>query len=145
MKRPNNYNTKQREAILDYIISMEGTHLTAARIVEHLDKEKVRIGRTTVFRQLDKLVKNEVLRRYTVDGISGACYQYIDNTENCRVHFHLKCEDCGKLTHLECETLLHLHQHVLDEHSFKINNLKTVLYGKCNNCRNEKTRDETNV
>jgi Fur family ferric uptake transcriptional regulator len=134
MKRSKNYNTKQRDAILDYIISLEGNHATAAQIVEYFIKKNVSIGRTTIYRHLDKLTQSGIVRRYTTDGISGACYQYVGDKEICHTHLHLKCESCGKLQHLECETLYEIEQHVLGRHAFKVNALKTVLYGQCDHC-----------
>lgn len=134
MKRCANYNTKQREAILNYIISLNNTHVTAAQIAEHFQKEDVPIGRTTIYRYLDKLTESGELRRYTTDGISGACYQHINHIENCAIHLHLKCEECGELKHLECNTLHEIQKHVFDQHAFEVNALKTVLYGTCYNC-----------
>ena len=128
------YNTKQREAILSYIISLEGTHVTAAQIAEHFENKDVPIGRTTIYRHLDKLAESGKLRRYITDGISGACYQYSDNNDNCHFHLHLKCENCGELQHLECDALNELEIHILNKHFFEVNALKTVIYGKCNNC-----------
>ena len=137
MKRSGNYHTKQHEAVLNYIASLEGAHVTAAQIVEHFGKEGVPIGRTTIYRHLGKLTKNGKLRRYTTDGISGACYQYADSGEDCRVHFHLKCENCGRLLHVECETLNEVRQHIFDKHAFEVDALKTVFYGKCVGCFRE--------
>ena len=132
MKRPENYNTKQRETILGYILSLGGAHVTAAQIVSHFEKRAVPIGRATVYRHLDRLTESGKLRRYTTDGISGACYQYAG--ERCGPHFHLKCESCGELLHLECETLSGLERHVFDKHAFQVNTMKTVLYGRCGGC-----------
>ncbi len=142
MNRPANYNTKQSEAILDYIVSLDSAHVTAAQIVEHFARERVAIGRTTIYRHLDKLTAKGKVRKYTSDGASGACYQYMDGAKECHVHLHLKCEDCGELLHLDCQALGHLEQHVLDEHSFQVNTAKTVLYGKCNHCLNKLKRME---
>jgi Fur family ferric uptake transcriptional regulator len=136
-ERPANYKTKQREAILNYIASLDGGHVTAAQIAEHFEKDNVSVGRTTIYRYLDKLTESGKIRRYTTDGISGACYQYAGESgekSNCRSHLHLKCEECGKLQHFDCDTLTNLQQHVWDKHAFKVNALKTVLYGKCDAC-----------
>lgn len=132
--RPESYITKQYEAILSYIASLGGSHVTAAQIVEHFDNEGSSIGRTTVYRHLDKLTESGKIRRYAVDGISGACFQYINHNEDCRVHLHLKCENCGKLLHLHCDMLDEIQRHMSAQHAFQINPVKTVLYGKCESC-----------
>ena len=134
MERPLNYNTKQREAILSYVASLGSAHVTAAQIAEHFGKEDFPIGRTTIYRHLDKLTQSGKLRKYTADGISGACYQHMDDTKDCHVHLHLKCDSCGTLRHLDCSILSEIQNHISSEHSFQVNALKTVLYGKCEKC-----------
>ena len=134
MKRSENYNTKQREAILSYIVSLDGSHVTAANILEYLASKGISISRPTVYRHLDRLTQNGKIRRYTTDGISAACYQYVDNEADCHAHVHLKCEDCGKLMHLECDKLNEIQKHLSNRHDFRVNSLKTVLYGQCDNC-----------
>jgi Fur family ferric uptake transcriptional regulator len=74
----------------------------------------------------------EKVRRYNLEG--EACYQYIDESGGCREHFHLKCEKCGTLIHLECAVLNDTADHVRREHRFEINPFKTVFYGICKNC-----------
>ncbi|MCL2198405.1 MAG: transcriptional repressor [Defluviitaleaceae bacterium] len=132
MTRSNNYKTKQMEAVLDYMIAHKDSHVTAAEIVAHFCKMEVPIGRTTVFRNLDKLAESGKVRRYVTDGVSGACYQYAE--ESCHSHFHLKCEGCGELQHFECDELDGLQNHLLTGHSIKINMYKTVFYGTCEEC-----------
>ena len=133
MKRPSSYNTKQREAVLEYIVSLGNTHVTAAQIVSHFENEEVSVGRTTVYRNIDKLIQDGKLRKYNVDGIVGACYQYINDNEG-QQHLLLKCEDCGDLIHLDCDELDEIHQHIYQDHTFKVNTAKTVFYGKCETC-----------
>ena len=134
MSQPSNYGTKQRKAIAGYIASQGNEHFTAAQIVEHFGTSPVRIGRTTVFRYLNEQTLSGKLRRYTTDGVSGACYQLADDMETCQYHFHLKCEECGELRHLDCTELTGIQQHVLDSHGFQVDSMKTVFYGKCRNC-----------
>ena len=137
MNRPANYKTRQRDAILDYIQSLEGAHVTAAQIAEHFEKIAAPIGRATIYRHLDQLTESGRLRKYAADVASGACYQQAEAKENCREHFHLKCEDCGRLLHMECDEFEALQRHILDQHAFEINALKTVFYGKCGACKQE--------
>ncbi|MCL2253740.1 MAG: transcriptional repressor [Lachnospiraceae bacterium] len=138
MKRPKSYKTKQRESILNYIASLAEKHITAAEIAAHFKNADMIIGRTTIYRHLDKMTESGVLRRYTTDGVSGACYQYTPHRDECREHLHLKCESCSELIHLDCEMLKDINRHVLYEHDFRINALKTVLYGTCTECISSK-------
>jgi len=138
MERSANYITKQSEAILSYIEGLGKSHVTAAQIAEHFDEINAPIGRTTIYRHLDRLTESGELRRYITDGSSGACYQRVNKKENCDLHLHLKCEECGELTHLECDALQEIQRHFFEEHAFKIDVLKTVFYGKCEKCISKK-------
>lgn len=135
MKRPSSYNTKQREAVLSYIISLKNTYITAAQIVNHFQNEDISIGRTTIYRHLDKLVQAEKLRKYNVDGAAGACFQYNDSKDDPQKHLLLKCEDCGDFFHLNCDVVNEVYQHIHQEHTFNVNTAKTVFYGKCESCQ----------
>ena len=134
MRRPSSYNTKQHRAVLEYVVSLENTHVTAAQIVSHFENKETSVGRTTIYRILDKLIKEGKLRKYSVDGIIGACYQYMEDSEEQRKHLLLKCEDCGDLIHLSCGELDEIHKHIYQNHTFKVNAIKTVFYGKCGAC-----------
>ena len=105
MKRDSGYNTKQKEKLIDFLISNKDKHTNVQEISAYLSAEGTPVGTATIYRQLDKLVESGTVRKYTFDGKTGACYQYIDGAEQCREHFHLKCLTCGKLIHLDCDHL----------------------------------------
>ena len=45
-----------------------------------------------------------------------------------------KCEKCGKLTHMHCEELEGIGEHLYEHHGFVLNPLRTVFYGVCEDC-----------
>lgn len=128
------YITKQRTQIIECLKKHKDKHITADELASLLSQEGEHVGRTTVYRTLDKLCRDGLLRRYELAGENCACYQYIDSADNCSEHFHLKCESCGELIHLGCHRLGELSGHIEEEHAFKVNNAKTVLYGTCAKC-----------
>lgn len=133
MKRSTKYHTKQSEAVLAYIMSLKGEHITAGQIVAYFKNQQTPIGVATIYRHLDRLVETGTVHRYMLDGISGACYQYISKEHECH-QVHFKCEECGLILHVECDLMASVPQHVYEEHAFQINPMKTVFYGKCSNC-----------
>lgn len=133
-RRPSNYTTKQGEAVLAYIRSLKDRHVTASEIVEHFEKNDVSIGRTTIYRQLEKLVQDGKVRKYSFDLSAGACFQYVDECKFCEEHYHMKCENCGKIIHLQDEIMSAVAAHILRVHEFEVNVMKTVFYGKCRSC-----------
>jgi len=134
MNTANSYKTRQRDQILDCLIKNKDHHITADEIISDLNKEKPLVGKATVYRYLDKLVSQDCVRRYFIEGGKSACYQYIEQAGVCNKHFHLKCVDCGQLFHLECDYMGEMDSHIKDHHDFKVDHSKTVLYGQCGNC-----------
>lgn len=132
------YKTKQKEIILDYLIDNKDIHLTAGEITAHLRETGNSVGTSTVYRQLDKLVAGGTVRKYIVDENSPACYQYVSGDGKCCEHFHLKCTECGKLIHTECSLLSRISEHMNESHGFLVDNSKTLLYGICKECSNNK-------
>jgi Fur family ferric uptake transcriptional regulator len=134
-KRPAQYHTRQGRIILDYMRSLGGSHVTASQLARHVAAAgEAAIGQTTVYRHLEKLLAEGKIRKYLLSDGESACYQYVEDGPECREHFHLKCEVCGELIHADCELLDAIDQHLLAEHDFQINALKTVLYGTCKKC-----------
>ena len=140
------YKTKQQDLLLSYLRSMQGKHFTAEEVRSHFEEKNISIGIATIYRQLDKLVSEGKIQKYFIDEHSAACFEYSgDECNSKEQHFHLKCELCGRLIHLECEELLELGDHLKTEHGFIINPLRTVFYGVCNDCapkENTHSREE---
>mgnify|MGYP001148932323 CR=1 FL=1 len=131
------YNTKQRELILKCLSESDGEHIKAEDILDYLKSNDTPVGKSTVYRYLDALVEQNVVRKYTIEDGIGACYQFIGNDEHshCKEHYHLKCSSCGKLFHISCNFMDEINKHILDEHNFVVDNSKTVFYGLCEKCR----------
>ena len=110
-------------------------HTNVQEISAFLSAEGTPVGVATIYRQLDRLVEQGLVRKYAFDGKTSACYQYIEDEEQCRSHFHLKCLGCGRLIHLDCEHLAGLARHIEEEHDFVIDYSQTVFYGRCSDCK----------
>ena len=134
------YKTKQMSEILNFLQQMEGTHVTVADICDYFKKKGIAVGMTTVYRQLDKMVNEGLVAKYVIDGSSSACFEYTgDSRHECKEQtYHCKCEKCGKLIHLHCDEVESLKKHMMEHHSFEMDSLRTVFYGICNECRNNK-------
>ena len=129
------YNTRQRTQVLDCLVNNKAKHMTADEISGWLKDNDIVVGKTTVYRTLEKLVSEGKARKYISEEGKSACFQYVDKEGHCEEHFHLKCTECGKLIHVQCDYLAELEQHVFQHHKFEVDNTKTVLYGVCEECR----------
>ncbi|MBQ1833321.1 MAG: transcriptional repressor [Treponema sp.] len=134
------YRTKQRDFLLDFAKSTSGSHFTVEDIKEYCASKNICVGTATIYRSLEKMTNEHIINKYFVDEKSAACFEYIGE-DDCSTgnHFHLKCEKCGKLIHLECSDLEIIKKHLLKNHGFSLDSFKTVFYGICKECqKNEK-------
>lgn len=131
------YKTKQKSIIANMISKNDGIHYTVDSLTDLLNEKGESVGRTTVYRCLEKMVQDGKVRKYVRQSGESACYQYISSADDCKEHFHLKCEKCGKLIHVDCKHMNELSTHIEKEHAFAVDRLKTVLYGVCGECSNK--------
>lgn len=137
----NGYRTKQRNDILEFLKTNTAQHLTADAITDALKQSGVSVGKTTVYRYLDKLANEGKVRRYFVPDAKSACYEFIDPALACHMHYHLKCTACGALLHVECGLMDQVAAHMERDHRFVVDQTKTVLYGLCHACQKAATDD----
>lgn len=139
------YKTRQKQAILDFLKNNNNNHVTVSDISEYLEKNNCHVGITTIYRYLDKLLEQGTVRKYTVDNSTSACFQYVESAENCHEHFHLKCEICGRLIHLDCNHISEMCKHIFNDHGFKPDMMRTVFYGICSVCAGKQENNGGNI
>lgn len=84
-----NYS-KQRETILE-IIKDSYTHLTAEEIYERVIKKDSKISKSTVYRNINLLVENELIKRITIPNKPDK-FDYFHQP-----HHHIICDKCGRI------------------------------------------------
>ena len=130
------YKTRQQELLLAYLEAHKGAHFTAEDVRAHFAAQEVSMGTATIYRHLEKLVAGGSVNKYLIDEHSAACFEYTGHCAQADAgeHFHLKCEQCGSLIHLECDELCQIRAHLLSEHGFVLDPFRTVFYGRCAAC-----------
>ena len=131
------YNTKQRDEIVEFFNRHREGCFTAKELIT---SGEISVGEATVYRTLSRLANQGVLKRYTGDG-GGATYQ-LNESERCDSHFHLKCERCGTLIHMDCGFMAEMKKHIEQSHSFTVDIGKTVIYGLCGECENNRNEEK---
>lgn len=127
-----NYNTKQKELLLNFLNANKNRHLSISEIANGVANEG--IGKSTVYRRMTELCQKGVVRRFRGKDGKNVVYQFMDNDRNCDSHFHLKCTECGTLQHLDCESMDKINKHIKEHHGFMVDIGTTVLYGLCSEC-----------
>lgn len=127
MSRVKIYNTKQKDVLLKFI-KKQKHEFTINDIYGGLDKQ---VGLTTIYRFIDKLIEDGFVSKFINNNITY--YQYFEkcNEEN---HFYLKCNNCGKTTHVDCDCINELSEHITKNHKFLLDREKVIINGLCDKC-----------
>ena len=129
------YRTKNRDALVSYLQTREGEHVTVNEIHDHFRSTGSTMGVATIYRQLEQLVADGQMRKYTVDSGSAACFEYVGDQPTDAPFVHCKCERCGRLLHIRCGQFEDMQKHISGEHDFTVDPRRTVLYGLCADCK----------
>jgi len=125
------YNTKQKDKILK-IIKEINHEFTIKDIYMILNKK---VGLTTIYRLVDKMVENKELNKYITNN-NKTYYEYLKKC-NQKNHFYLKCDRCSNLIHIDCNCIKELENHVYNKHKFIINHENIIINGICNECQSK--------
>ncbi len=128
------YNTKQKDYILKKIENKKND-FTIKEIYEELDKK---VGLTTIYRLIDKLIKDGVLTKF-IDNNNITYYHYLEECHE-KNHFYLKCDNCGLMEHIDCDCINELSNHILKHHKFITNKEHIIINGICKICSKENSK-----
>lgn len=131
-----NRNTIQCTLVLETVNKLPG-HVTADEIYEAIAKEHPTISRATVYRNLNRLSQTGKIRRIEIPG--GA-----DRFERwCHPHYHIKCEECGRIFDVDMEYIPHLEDKIRDTHGFQLTGHDILFTGICPQCREKPVPEKT--
>lgn len=129
------YATTSRKKILEYLMENHDRTVTVADIDQYLKEKNHEVNLTTIYRYLDKLVKEQTVMKYAAQNGSQTVYQYVETGHHCEQHLHLKCVSCGCIIHLECDFMQEIAAHILADHGFALQCKNSIIYGLCKACR----------
>ncbi len=138
MGEKGNYKTKHKAQMQEYLENRGSVHFTAADVSGYFLSKGTPMGKTTVYRQLEELLAEGRIKKYVIDENSSACYEYLGAGCERPDAYHLKCEKCGRLIHLECDEITAFEEHIAEHHRFKVDRGRTVFYGICEECLSDR-------
>ena len=123
--------TQQREAVAQVVFSSSG-HLSVDDIEQRLRGMGDRIGKATIYRTLDLLVKSNLVEEHDF-GEGFKRYEHRLSREP--VHEHLICVECGTVIEFRSEEIRRVEERIAAEHGFRPSRHKLEIYGLCRDCR----------
>lgn len=120
--------TRAREAIIDIIFSKRKP-LSAAEVISNLKRKNVFVNKTTVYRELDFLLKNGLLKPvFLKPGTVHYESAFLPH------HHHLVCDTCGSIAEIDCVVDEQKLLQKIKTNGFEVKQHKFELYGTCTNC-----------
>lgn len=120
--------TKVREALAEIFCQTERP-LTVPEILVKLEQSNLRPNKTTVYRELEILIKNEILKEVYFNDDKKRYELDRDH------HHHLVCKQCGEVIEIECDHSFELQvEAVAKKNNFVIETESLEFFGQCKNC-----------
>ena len=133
--RSGGYKTKNRQYIIEALSNNLNTTLSADNIFDYLSKKNRDMNITTIYRNLEKLAKEDVVLKFPSADGNKTFYQLKRHDFTYEDHLHLQCTNCGKVIHLDCDFMQSFVEHVKDDHSFDLTCGNSILFGLCEDCK----------
>ncbi len=125
------YTTKQQVAIESFFRDHKGNSYTVDMLCSELAQKGISIGKATVYRCLERMLDDEII--IAIPDVELGCIRY-SFTDSKPAAMYLMCDTCHRIQPLHCEAIDSFINHVANEHEFRPDNQKTIMYGKCNEC-----------
>lgn len=123
--------THQREAVADVVFAAEG-HLSVDEIEGLLRERGERIGKATIYRTLDLLVRSRLVEEHD---FGEGFKRYENRLSGTPLHEHMICVECGTVTEFESPELYKIEQRVRSEFGFIPVRRRLEVYGLCQACQ----------
>ena len=123
--------TQQREVIAEVVFDSE-SHQSVEDIEAKLRTHGERIGKATIYRTLEMLVRSGLVAEYDF-GEGYKRYKHLFGQG--LVHEHLVCTECGKVTEINSRELAQVQEDVAKSHNFMPSRYRLEIYGLCANCQ----------
>lgn len=125
--------TPQRHAVLEYLLTSM-SHPTADEIYKALEEKFPNMSVATVYNNLRILREIGLIKELTYGDDSSRF------DSNMNDHYHIICEDCGKIVDFHYPTLDEIESLAEKVSGFNISHHRMELYGKCEQCADVKVQ-----
>jgi Fur family ferric uptake transcriptional regulator len=123
--------TQQREAVAEVVFS-SSEHLSVDDIEQQLRRSGERIGKATIYRTLDLLVKSHLAEEHD---FGEGFKRYEHRLSRQPVHEHLICLECGTVTEFRSREVEGIEARVAADHGFRPTRHRLEIYGLCGPCQ----------
>ena len=141
----NEYRTKARSLIIEYLKGHSGKRFTAKEIFDAVKDDENTVSRTTIYRNLERLCDQGNLVKFKEPNQDSWFYQYSDTYQHCNTHMHAQCAVCGRIFHLEDVFLDGFAKKMKLVYGLDMDPSKSLIIGQCESCRRKAGKKIRNV
>lgn len=123
--------THQRKAVAEVVFAAGG-HLSVDDIEGALRSRGERIGKATIYRTLDLLVRSRLVEEHD---FGEGFKRYEHRLSHHPVHEHMICVECGTVTEFESNELYRIEKRIRSEYGFTPVRRRLEIYGLCRACQ----------
>lgn len=122
--------THQREAVAEVVFGSQ-EHLSVDDLEGRLRERGDRIGKATIYRTLDLLVRSRLVEEHD---FGEGFKRYEHRLSRQPVHEHLVCLECGKVIEFQSPEIEEVERRVRAELGFVPARHRLEIYGLCREC-----------
>ena len=122
--------TLQRQIVWDEICKTDD-HRDAEDIYFKIKTSGKKVSRATIYRTIDVLVKNNLVRKLELGDGRNRYENKLDTSH----HDHIVCIQCGRIDEFMDENIEKLQDEIAKKYHFKIVRHIHQLFGICKDCR----------
>lgn len=125
--------TSQREVVAEVVFTTDG-HLSVDDLEHELRRRGERIGKATIYRTLDLLVRSKLVEEHDFE---EGFKRYEHRLSREPVHAHLVCTETGNILEFRSPEVQRIIEEVAQEHGFLPTHHKLVIFGLSREAREE--------
>lgn len=118
------------DQIIIETLSKEHAHLTSLQVFEEIRLRLPAVNQSTVYRALERLVKNSKVSVSDM-GTGSAVYELLADG----LHHHLVCQKCGQVMTIGHEEVSDFFTTIQQKNHFNIITNHLILFGICEKCQ----------
>lgn len=121
--------TRPRRAVWSALADADG-HLTVEELAERVQQREPGVNLASVYRSLAVFQELEMVRESRLGDEDAGRWELAHPDE----HFHLVCDDCGRIDHHVGTLVEEVRTHLAGDHGFVPRDIELIVTGSCADC-----------
>lgn len=121
--------TRPRRAVWQALVDADG-HLTVEQLAERVRERAPGVNLASVYRSLALFEDLDLVRESRLGDEDAGRWELAHPDE----HFHLVCEECGRIDHHVGTMVEQVREHLREDHGFEPRDVELIVSGRCADC-----------